>query len=331
MPAGALAGHLAAFALAGWIGWSLGSNRAQARWIALATLLALGIQLTALANPERFANALPSPAWIWVSDFSPQLACLLLACALRAGAGSSSPAAEAGEGEGTSETLADPGTEPGADPPTEEPAPGGRGAQIRRGILGGALVGLALYASPLPWREPPPLASSSWLDTNDPSHPVVRQSADASCAAAAAATLLRARRIAPLASEAYLAELCWTDPVNGTGALALWRGLSLAAGDARKVRYTWPSFEELPARGPCLIRVGLSDQVSDPELRRVLEEECGWPPGEAHAVVFYGFDAGRAGEESQVALIGDPRLGFERWGLTHFRALWQGVALEVGP
>ena len=152
MPAGALAGHLAAFALAGWIGWSLGSNRAQARWIAIATLLVLGVQLMALANPEKLANALPSPAWIWVSDFSPQLALLLLACALRAGASSKSPAAELAEGEVTSEPRPD----PAPDPTPLEPSPAGRGAQIRRTILGGALVGLALYASPLPWREPPP-------------------------------------------------------------------------------------------------------------------------------------------------------------------------------
>tara|TARA_R110002072_G_scaffold25728_5_gene86144 strand:- start:1151 stop:1633 length:483 start_codon:yes stop_codon:yes gene_type:complete len=157
----------------------------------------------------------------------------------------------------------------------------------------------------------------------------VRQSADASCAAAAAATLLQTQGIAPLASEAYLAELCWTHPREGTGALALWRGLSLAAGPNHRVRYAWPSLEQLAQRAPCLIRVGLSDQVEDPELRRVLEKECGWPPDEAHAVVFYGFDAGRSGEEERVALIGDPRIGFERWGITHFRALWQKVTLEI--
>ncbi len=277
MPAGALAGHLLLFLLAGGLGWRLASNAARARWIALAALAVLGVQLLALAHPEQLANALPSPAWIWACDFSPQLALLLLACAL----------------------------------------------------LGAVLVGLALYTSPLPWIPPQPLASSSWIDRHDPAHPVVRQSADASCAAAAAATLLQTQGIAPLASEAYLAELCWTHPREGTGALALWRGLSLAAGPNHRVRYAWPSLEQLAQRAPCLIRVGLSDQVEDPELRRVLEKECGWPPDEAHAVVFYGFDAGRSGEEERVALIGDPRIGFERWGITHFRALWQKVTLEI--
>ena len=281
MPAGALAGHLLLFLLAGGLGWRLASNAARARWIALAALAVLGVQLLALAHPEQLANALPSPAWIWACDFSPQLALLLLACALRAG------------------------------------------------LLGAVLVGLALYTSPLPWIPPQPLASSSWIDRHDPAHPVVRQSADASCAAAAAATLLQTQGIAPLASEAYLAELCWTHPREGTGALALWRGLSLAAGPNHRVRYAWPSLEQLAQRAPCLIRVGLSDQVEDPELRRVLEKECGWPPDEAHAVVFYGFDAGRSGEEERVALIGDPRIGFERWGITHFRALWQKVTLEI--
>jgi hypothetical protein len=308
VPAGALAGHLFLFLLAGGLGWRLGANAVRARWIALATLGVLGVQLAALANPERLANALPSPAWIWACDFSPQLALLLLACALRAG--SATP-------------------EPSADQP--QPAPPGRGGQVRRGLLGAVLVGLALYASPLPWVPPGALPSSSWTDLRDPAHPVVRQSADASCAAAAAATLLHVRGIAPLASESTLAELCWTDPREGTGALALWRGLSLAAGPGHRVRYAWPSLDQLAERGPCLIRVGLTDQVSDPKLRRVLEEECGWPPGEAHAVVFWGFDAGREGEDERVALIGDPRIGFERWGITHFRALWQGLTLEVQP
>lgn len=306
MPAGALAGHVLLFLLAAGLGWRLGAPPARARWIALATLAALGVQLLALAHPERLANALPSPAWVWAADFSPQLALLLLTCALRAG-----------------------GVTPEPTPEQPEPAPPGRAAQVRRALLGAVLVGLALYASPLPWIPPAPLRSASWTDLRDPAHPVVRQSADASCAAAAAATLLHTRGIAPLASESTLAELCWTDPREGTGALALWRGLSLAAGPKHEVRYAWPSLDELPGRAPCLIRVGLSDQVTDPELRRVLEKECGWPPDEAHAVVFWGFDEGRAGEEERVALIGDPRIGFERWGITHFRALWQGLTLEI--
>lgn len=311
MPPGALAGHLLLFLLAGAVGWGLATNAARARWIALATLAALGAQLLALGHPEKLANALPSPTWIWACDFSPQLALLLLTCALRAGGAPPEPGPE--------------------EPEAQTPARPSRAAQARRGLLGAALVGLAIYASPLPWIPPQPLPSSSWTDLGEPAHPVVRQSADASCAAAAAATLLRTQGIAPLASESDLARLCWTHPREGTGALALWRGLSLAAGPEHRVRYAWPSLDELAGRAPCLIRVGLSDQVQDPELRRVLEEECGWPPDEAHAVVFYGFDAGRSGEEERVALIGDPRIGFERWGITHFRALWQGLTLEIRP
>lgn len=234
-------------------------------------------------------NRLPGPAWAWACDLSLQLALLLVGIALRA---------------------------------SPEPK-----LRWRRGVLGGALVLLSGYASPLPYLDPPALAQSGWVDRAAPAYPVVRQSSDSSCGAAAAATLLRARGLAPDASERTLAELCWTHPRRGTSPLGLWRGLALAAPAAR-ARYSWPSVAELSSKAPCLVRVGLTDRVEDPGLRRVLSEECGWAPGLSHAVVCFGL----AQEEGQpVVLIGDPRVGFERWSRRHFEALWHGSALELVP
>ena len=61
----------------------------------------------------------------------------------------------------------------------------------------------------------------------------------------------------------------------------------------------------------------------------MLRDECGWPEGEAHTVVFHGVERGREGEDREVAVVDDPRSGRERWGITHFKALWDGRRLEV--
>ena len=47
-------------------------------------------------------------------------------------------------------------------------------------------------------------------------------------------------------------------------------------------------------------------------------------------MVCFGFEAGRPPhEEPEVALIGDPRFGLERWPMSHFNALWSGATLEI--
>jgi hypothetical protein len=197
-----------------------------------------------------------------------------------------------------------------------------RGARVRTGVLTAALAGVALVAlSPLQ------AAAESFPPARvDPSG-VVRQTRPSSCGAAAAATLLRAEGLAPQASEAELAALCLTDAQAGTRDLGLFRGLSLSA-PGRPVRFSQPGLEGLRARsGAAVIFVGLSADRADPALYQVLRDECGWAVGVVHAVVCYGFEPGRPGEDVEVALIGDPRYGYERWGVTHFKALWTGQVL----
>lgn len=254
----------------------------------LAALLAAFLALRRW--PEGVANALPHPDLVFFSDLIPHCALGLAVLAARSGRT--------------------------------------RAARVRRGVLGGLLFALGLYASEVPFVARALDLGQGRVDLTG-AHPVVRQSTPSSCAAAAAATLLRASHRDPEASEQELAAACLTDPRRGTHPLGLWRGVSLRSGSL--ARYTFPSLEELRGRAPCLLRVGLTDRITDPELYRVLRDQCGWPEGQSHAVVLFGFAPGGPGEDAEVALIGDPRLGFERWGLTHFRALWHGVALELGP
>ncbi len=56
-----------------------------------------------------------------------------------------------------------------------------------------------------------------------------------------------------------------------------------------------------------------------------------WSARQTHAVVFFGVEIDRdaSGTPYEVAVIGDPTYGVERWVLDHFDALWDGTAVEV--
>ena len=158
---------------------------------------------------------------------------------------------------------------------------------------------------------------------------IVRQTTRKSCAPAAAATLLRKLDIDPEATEAELAALCRTDPLSGTADPNLRLGLAKAAG--RPVDLSPATLEDLRSvTRPCILFVGLDRaRAGSDELHRILRDTCGWPEGEVHTVVFFGIEAGQENEDREVVLIGDPRSGFERWGVTHFKALWDGRRLSV--
>jgi hypothetical protein len=189
------------------------------------------------------------------------------------------------------------------------------------------LMGATLYVSSqqsAPAFDPGPYPPGR-TDTNG----IVRQTTRMSCAPAAAATLLRALKIAPQANEHELAILCRTDPQLGTRDPDLRAGLEEAAGQpADMSRLT---LKELRARtAPCILFVALDRQRAGSDaLYRELRDQCGWPEGEAHAVVFFGLVPGKSGEDVEVALIGDPRSGLERWGITHFKALWDHRLVAV--
>jgi hypothetical protein len=196
--------------------------------------------------------------------------------------------------------------------------PAGR-ARARTGLLALPLVVAAVCATTLPLRAP-----SLDLLSAEPrlSADVVMQSTDVSCAAAAAATLVRALGVDPTATERDLARLCLTDPARGTSDLGLYRGLSLACAP-RRVRFARLDPAQARALGrPCLIFVGLDPARVDEPLRTELRDQAGWDEGVAHAVVLFGVD-------HLSAQIGEPKIGRERWPLRDLEALWDGRALLV--
>jgi hypothetical protein len=70
--------------------------------------------------------------------------------------------------------------------------------------------------------------------------------------------------------------------------------------------------------------------VPDQKTFEFMRDQCNWNEGEVHAVVCFGFDRdSRDGEAWDVAVIGDPNYGVERWSLDHFEYLWDGTTVEV--
>lgn len=192
-----------------------------------------------------------------------------------------------------------------------------RGPRARTLALGLPLVGAAAAATTLPVLAP----DLSALERPRMKDRVVLQSAPSSCAAAAAATLVRALRVDAGATERELAALCLTRPARGTSDLGLFRGLSLACA-GRRVRFVAPARAD-DLRTPCVVFCGLDagGRVEEP-LRSVLRDACGWSEGVTHAVVLLSVGA-------DAVEIGDPRFGRERWPREHFDALWDGRALVV--
>lgn len=158
---------------------------------------------------------------------------------------------------------------------------------------------------------------------------LVLQTTRMSCAPAAAASYLRLTGIRKNATEAELGKACHTDFRTGTKDKDLVTGLSAVSGRVAKISTV--SYEKLKSRtGPCILFVGLSrDRAKSEELYRVLRDECGWLPGEAHTVVFLGIEKGRPGEDLEVVTVCDPRIGLERWGVSHFHALWDHRILTL--
>ena len=188
------------------------------------------------------------------------------------------------------------------------------GRRLRRGIL---IVPLLI----LSWAgigrtvigSPPPL-QNRWT------RGVCRQTSNASCSAAAAATLLDTVGIS--SDESEMARLCLTRP-DGTSMLGLYRGLKVKTQGTgwKPVPFAGMSLEELERsmHGAVLLSVELEPGTKNAEHFR----RWGWDVGMRHSVVIYEFLPGNLVE------IGDPETGPELWTLEEFRSLWHGEAIRL--
>jgi hypothetical protein len=168
-----------------------------------------------------------------------------------------------------------------------------------------------------PLREPPPACRNRWRDG------VCLQTSDSSCSAAAAATLLRQRRIP--ATEQEMARLCLTN-ADGTLSRGLYRGLHLKTkGTSFRVKVGRTTVAELQASDelPVIISVLLTPEVA--ARAPVYAGEWGWTPGLGHTVVVLGFPG------DGLVTIGDPGVGRERWALEHLRDLMTGEYITIVP
>jgi hypothetical protein len=147
---------------------------------------------------------------------------------------------------------------------------------------------------------------------------VCRQTSQASCSPAAAATLLRAHGID--ATEAEMASLCLTRPA-GTSMHGLYRGLKLKTRgtpwDVDVFRGDLGALRRDP--GPAILSVRLD---SGPGVDARYEQLWGWAPGVNHTVVFFVF---RPDGKTDV---GDPAVGLEHWREEDVRVLWHGEGCD---
>jgi hypothetical protein len=162
-------------------------------------------------------------------------------------------------------------------------------------------------------RSPPPLGNR-WT-----SRDICRQTSNASCSAAAAATFLYACGIR--STEPEMADLCLTRS-DGTTMLGLYRGLKLkTAGTGWKlVPIADQSIDDLrQMTGPILLSVELLP--GEPLAARY--EQWGWGVGSPHSVVLFRFLP-----NNQID-IGDPDTGRERWSLEDLEVLWHGAGIRA--
>jgi predicted double-glycine peptidase len=163
-----------------------------------------------------------------------------------------------------------------------------------------------------------PLVSPAGLvDSGHWAGPICLQSHEATCGAAAAATLLNLKGIA--ATEQEMIDFCLTSS-HGTEPLGLYRGLKLAsrpfgadAAIASPDPGQWIARNQLPN----VALIWFADAPRSGPIRRLLG-----PRGEGHAIVVLGFKDGDW-------ILGDPAIGQVRWSDTDFRRRFTGDAIYL--
>jgi predicted double-glycine peptidase len=187
------------------------------------------------------------------------------------------------------------------------------GSPARRSVLLAPLAVLCLWGSYGGFfMRPPPLADH-WTGR------VCRQTSQATCGPAAAATLLAAYGIK--SSEGEMAQLCLTN-IDGTSTRGVYRGLKLKTRDKKmRVEPYLGKIEDLcKVEGPVLLFVRLDSRAGvDPRY----QSKWGWQPGVAHTVVMYRYRSdGRF-------LMGDPAVGAELWDRKAIETLWHGEGIRL--
>jgi hypothetical protein len=181
------------------------------------------------------------------------------------------------------------------------------------------LFAAGLYSTVNPVLGEAPLCESNWERLGGGRY--FLQTTDATCSAAAAATLLSLHGIAT--DEQEMADLCLTR--EGTTWKGLFRGLSL------KTEWTpWrvdvfrgrPSDLDDPNGYPVVVCAELRPDAVDEDI---YQDEYGWIPGTPHSVVVLGRT-----EDGQY-MVHDPVAGREYWDESELRLLWTGSAVRLVP
>jgi hypothetical protein len=150
---------------------------------------------------------------------------------------------------------------------------------------------------------------------------VCLQTSQSSCAAAAAATLLRYHGID--ANEEQMAQLCLTSE-RGTRLHGLYRGLRIKTQTTHLrvvVRSTDLAHLRTNIAIPVILYVKLSQQVDEKDPR--YSRDWGWRVGVTHTVVFFGF------AENDLVDMGDPGVGREFWDTQALKDLWHGLYVTL--
>lgn len=188
------------------------------------------------------------------------------------------------------------------------------GRAFRRGILIVPLLILSWAGVERVMFGSPPSLKNHWR------RGVCMQTSNASCSAAAAATLLHTANIS--SNEAEMARLCLTRN-DGTSMLGLYRGLKLKTRGTswRPIPFAGMSLQELvlTMHGPVLLSVELEPGTKNSEHF----QRWGWDVGMRHSVVIFRFLPGNLVE------IGDPETGREIWTLDELQILWHGEAIRL--
>lgn len=186
----------------------------------------------------------------------------------------------------------------------------------RRRLTVTALISMAAMYLALPIARPL-MAPAAVAAGDNWSEQICLQSHGATCAPAAAATLLNLNRIP--ATESQMIDLCLTSR-QGTEPLGLYRGITLASQRYQvspRIASRDPNRWIREGQLPNVALVRFSEARPGSPIRRL------WGPrGEGHAIVVLGFENGQW-------VLGDPAIGRVSWSDADFRRRFTGDAIYL--